>query len=325
MPFPDFSNKTLFGDDTNELRSIWAGWLIVFLFPSLIGNITILVASLKYRAIKLHKVIVLFIEHIALLDFMLAFTCLIPKVVSLIANQWVFGNALCYSVVFITYYGHCMNLLYISTVTTCKWLILSYPQQSKYWFKKQYHSYVCFTIWVLATTFPIAFFAIDRSDISFDYRTYLCSYRYTSEKWEFWSIFLSVILGFIPMATLLTMTVLLTRYLIRAKKSAERTCGSFRWQGLITVLLTAALYTISYLPFAIYVVVETLLKQTNTTLTTTPGFVFYYRIAKETMWCSSTYNIFIYAFTVKSFRDFLRGRVTERLSRVSLSGWEFIF
>ena len=325
MTSPDFSNKTLYGTDTKELRSIWAGWLIVFLFPSILGNITILLASLKYRAIKLHRVVVMFIEHIAMLDFILALTCLIPKVVSLLVNRWVFGEALCYAVVFITYYGHCTNLMYICTFTTCKWLILTFPLRSKFWFRKQYHTPVCFAIWVLAATFPIAFLIIDKSDISFDYRTYLCAYRYTSKKWDLWIIILSVILGFLPMTILLTVTTLLTRYLIRAKKSAERTSGSFRWQGLITVLLTAALYMISYLPFASYVVVATLMKQKRADVTTTPGYILYYRISKETMWCSSTYNIFIYAFTVKSFRDFLRGKVTERLSRVSLSGRKCLF
>ena len=316
---PDFSNRTLYEEKNDALRYTWASWLIIVLFPSLFGNVTILVASLKYRAIKLHSVIVMFIEHIAWLDLILTVSCLVPKAVSLTLNEWVFGKVPCYFIVFVTYYGHCAKLQYIGAQTTCKWLILNYPLRTKNWFENRIHVGIWAVIWVFSCGFPIAFLVIDREDMLFDYRTYLCAYRYSSPAWRWLQIVFSGTLGLIPITIIIITSALLVTHLLKAKRSAERSRGSFRWQGLVTVLMTAALYILSYVPFASYVVVEAVAELTQSSVTSS-AYILYYRVAKESMWFSVMYNVFIYSFTVKSFRDYLKGEVRQRLSTVSLSG-----
>ena len=322
MGSPDFTNRTLYGEQTDGLRYVWTVWLVIMLFPSLFGNTTILVASLKYRAIKLHRVIVMFVEHIAMLDLALAISCLIPKTASLIANQWFLGRGLCYYVVMATYYGHAAKLMYIAAITTCKWVLLSYPLKAKAWFRKRASLFLGVFILILSTGLPISFLVVDREDVSFDYRTYICAYGYTSDIWQWLQIVLSVVLGFIPMIIIVIMSALLVSHLLKAKQSAARSRGSFRWQGLITVQMTAALYILSYLPFISYMVVDALTEQSDLRLRTS-FYPLYHRLAKESMWLSVMYNVFIYAFTVKSFRDYLKGEVRQRLSTVSFPGTKY--
>ena len=54
----EFSNKTEYGIETAAQRYTWAGYYLFVILSSLIGDTTILVASIKFRAIKLHRVLV---------------------------------------------------------------------------------------------------------------------------------------------------------------------------------------------------------------------------------------------------------------------------
>ena len=66
----DYHNKTIYAIKNDASRYAWAGYFLFVLISSLVGDTTILIASLKYRAINLHKVIVVTIQHIALCDLM---------------------------------------------------------------------------------------------------------------------------------------------------------------------------------------------------------------------------------------------------------------
>ena len=65
-----FSNKTQYGIDNDTVRYSFAGWYVFVLLSSFIGDTTILVSSVKYRAIRLHKLIVVIIQHIAACDLL---------------------------------------------------------------------------------------------------------------------------------------------------------------------------------------------------------------------------------------------------------------
>ena len=54
------SNKTIYGIDA--ARYTWAGYFLFVIISSLIGDTTILIASIRYKAFKLHKVTVTIIQ-----------------------------------------------------------------------------------------------------------------------------------------------------------------------------------------------------------------------------------------------------------------------
>ena len=86
-----FSNRTEFGIQNDALRYTWAAYNIFILLSSFIGDTTILVASIKYRALKVHKLIVVIVQQIAVCDLLMSAVFVFPRVVSLIVNKWVFG------------------------------------------------------------------------------------------------------------------------------------------------------------------------------------------------------------------------------------------
>ena len=121
-----YSNTTIFGIKS-DARHAWAVYLLFVLVSSLVGDTTILIASLKFSAFKLHDVIVVIIQHIAVCDLMVAVTYALPHFVSLISNEWVFGTFLCDLTSYTTYYFTGTSVFLITNMTTGKLLLLKYP------------------------------------------------------------------------------------------------------------------------------------------------------------------------------------------------------
>ena len=102
---------------------------------------------------------------------------------------------------------------------------------------------------------------------------------------------------FIPNLVIIVSTVLI---LVKAKSVA------LRWQGVLTVVLTVAVYLVSYMPTAVYSIAETYVPEAEP-----PGFfhVQFYRAADFLLYLNVMSNFYIYCLTVRSFRDFLKQRV----------------
>ena len=65
----NYSNYTQFGIKDEAERYTYAGWLTFTVISSLLGDTIILIASIKYKAFKLNKIVVVFIQHIAAHNF----------------------------------------------------------------------------------------------------------------------------------------------------------------------------------------------------------------------------------------------------------------
>ena len=81
---------------------------------------------------------------------------------------------------------------------------------------------------------------------------------------------------------------------------------SLRAQGIITVLLSAVVYSISYLPLAIYFIAEPFVGKDQ--VDPGPFYFGFYRVGFAFLYFNVIGNFFVYVFTVKSFRAFLKSR-----------------
>ena len=123
--YDEYSNKTAYGIKSDAIRYTWTGCYLFVLASSLIGDTTILIASIKYKAFNLHRVIIVIIQHIAFCDLMiLSATAVLPNMVSVISDNWVLGNVFCYFCFYTAYYSYLTGILLICTMTTSKLLLL---------------------------------------------------------------------------------------------------------------------------------------------------------------------------------------------------------
>ena len=306
----DYSNKTLFQIDTTAEKLTYGAWQIFVILCSLLGDTTILLASIKYKAFNLHKIIVAFIQHIAVCDLLSALYLL-----SELGHGVLFSahTGLCYLNFCLGYYTSTAALYLMSLMTVSKLILLKYPLKTGSWSSRQAHK-VCFTVWVASTYVPSIHLLVDKNDVIFDYRVYCCTYIYSADVWTIFLPLNVLLLLLIPNLVIITSTILLLK---EAKKVASRgTHGGLRWRGIMTVVLTAAAYSLSVLPFAVYCVGEPWVDKDP--LKPGPFYLQYYRTASALLNINVLANFFVYSITVTSFRKWLKTRIQETLCRHSL-------
>ena len=298
-----YSNKTLYGIEDQALRCTWASYFTFILLSSLIGDTTILIASIKYRAFKLHKYMVIIIEHIAICDLLVTINAVVPLTTSLFADRWILGEFICYTLPYGAYYFPVAGTLLICAMTSSKLLILKYPLKARTWPSKRAHL-ICGTAWTTALAVPLMFFLVDKNDASFLYRTYGCDFIYSLNIWNWLAPLFCVVYLVIPNCIVLSTTVNL---LITANKIARRGRKNLKWEGVITTVLTATVYCISVLPYAIFKIAD----QNIESLQDPQSFFqkVYSRIALSFLFLNTISNFYIYCLTVSSFRKFLWPRI----------------
>ena len=149
------------------------------IISSLIGDSLILIGSIKYRAFRLHKVVVTFIQHMAICDLVKTLSDVMPNMISSIYKSGGQNKLLMYARFFLTYYTSTANSLLISGLTLFKLLLLNYPFRIGigYSSKKKAHK-VCIGIWLASVYMPAIHLIVNKDDVIFDYRNYNFMYRY---------------------------------------------------------------------------------------------------------------------------------------------------
>ena len=200
---------------------------------------------------------------------------------------------------FISYLCNSAGASLVSAMTLGKLLALKYPLRARCWSKRKAHK-VCSVIWITLLTVPILHLLIDSGDVTFDYRVYNSSYRYSARIWKIVSPTISILVLFAPTIMIIVSTILLLK---EASKVVRGTQESLRWQGITTVVLTATLFTVNFLPMTVYLIAQPLVE--NKELFS--GI--FYRIAAQIININVLSNFFVYSLTVSNFRNFLKMRI----------------
>ena len=311
---PNGTNEDLAIKD-EAVRYIWAGWFIFVLGSSLVGDTIILIASIKYEAIALPEVMVAFIQHIAVSDLVISISDVSLLAVSLVANKWTFGPLLCHTRPYFSYTGYLAGSLLVSGMVTSKLLTLKYPLRSRTWTAGTAHR-ICFLMWLLALFWPISFNLVDAYDVTFDYGSYTCIYKFSSGVWKFLLPVGIVIFNVVPTIFIVVTSVMI---LSLARRISRESRQGMRWQGVMTVVLTGVAYCVSFLPIAVNHISHAFAKTEPSK--PDPSMITFRRIAFTFLDINVIANFYIYCLTISSFRHFLRTR-TKRLTSCLLQARE---
>ena len=295
----------MFAIKNDTERYLWADWLAFVFLSSILGDSLILIASIKYKAFNLHKMIVTFIQHMAVCDLVQSVGSVAPGTLSTIYNTGNPSRSIDYVRTFISYYTGTSSSVFISALTLGKLLLLKYPLRLGSLSKRHAHK-LCAGIWVVSVYVPALQLAIDKDDVTFDYRNYAGSYRYTSSSWKILMPVSALLFLIAPGFIVVVSTLLILR---KARKVVRRTQESLRWQGITTVVLTATVYVIAFLPYTIYLMAEPFVEKDPNQ----PGMfhIEFFRVANGFIQFSILSNFFIYSLTVVSFRRFLVSKFYE--------------
>ena len=178
----NYSNYTQFGMKNETERYFYAFWLTLVVLSSLFGDSLILIASKKYKAFKLNKMIVAMIQHMAVNDLLNALGCIFPALLSTIFFTRIPNRSMGYLRFFVGYYTAAVGSLLICSFTLGKVLLLKYPLRIGLMSKRCTNN-ICAVIWATSIFAPGICLFINKDDVFFDFRTHFYTYGYSSEVW----------------------------------------------------------------------------------------------------------------------------------------------
>ena len=294
-----YENYTSFGIHDKAERYVLTAYTSFIFLSSVIGDTLILIGSLRYNAIKLHKIMVVFIQYIAVADLVCSIVRVLPGAVSLVANGWVLGDFLCSAGFFMSCsFGGTIAIL-IGALTFAKFLIVKYPLRAVHYSKRAGHL-TTLVMFSCMSCFGVLLTA--EKGTYFSYVSYNCDYALHKSKIDY--VF-GVVMGAVGLITTGIITVSSVMLLLLAKKIADRRTGGLQWQGIRTVLLTVVVYAIATVPLAVNFS-EPPKSQPQSTST---SYITYIRFAMFILYLNTTANFYIYTASLTSFREFLKSRI----------------
>ncbi|XP_063692532.1 type-1 angiotensin II receptor-like [Bolinopsis microptera] len=302
----------------NRERLLWIIFHVIFVSFSLIGDSIILIGATRFKAIKLHRVIVVVIQHLAVSDLMQTVFKMIPTIVSLVAaDGWVMGKFLCLvtqEVIFI-----CTPATYMLTciLSTFKLLIVQFPLRTRTWSKKRSHV-ICIIFWLIcAFILPnqlLFMMFVNMKSLYFHYDYYICMYILPHADRKRlppgFIMFTKVLAYFIPVVVLFILVTTSILMLYKAKQSAVRHGRPVRWHGILTVTITTVIFLVSHLPDMVLILVHGSSVQPSSSVKRAVTFCLNINIVA---------NVFVYYLTVRSFREFLSTKLRQLALKLGLS------
>ena len=290
------SNHTLYACKTKAERCVLITWSSLALTVNLVGNLVILLA-IRRKAITLDKVSVTLIQNIAVSDILMALSTILPTLVSLIADRWVFGDTVCYIQHYLYPLVFTSALLLICALHVSKLVCLAFPLWSIGWSKRAANC-IAVVIWIIACIIPIVQLCVDKTSVTFDYRLYRCHFVHRAPVWRwFHPLLMACIIG-IPNFIVFVTTIALLIFVHRKR-------GTVTVQGALTSLYIGLAYLLSFGPHAINQTIITKLYPTMNRSTQGFFFVFYTRFAFFIPFLNGMSNFFIYMISLKSFGEFV--------------------
>ena len=294
-------------------RGIWVTWTVIVVLSSLLGDSLILIGTIKYKAIKLNKIIVAVMQHMAVCDILQTVLRVLPTTLALITDDWFLGEVLCHIHHNMGHVCNGVTLFLTCSLTTVKYLIVRYPFRARVWTARLGHK-VCVAVWLLQLCLVAPTTVVDvliGGTVYFNYWTYTCAYDIsnypTGSKWYASSGY--IVFTFIPVVIMIVTSTLL---LMAAKRSAARQGHGLQMSGVITVLLTVMVLIISNVPTIVALLITFI----------EPGFDVggtTWGVAASIQYVNIMANFFIYALTVRSFKEFLKVKTLSLLSSLGVT------
>ena len=299
---------TSLGVESEVERYTLISWCLITLLGSLVGNFIILLSTIRYNAIRLDKISVLLINNIAVSDIGSAVFGVHPVLVSLIWNKWSYGRIPCYVFHYLQVQFFFAAVLLICALHISKLHLLIYPLHSMGRTRRCGYL-ISAAMWLLSAVLPLFQMAIDRHDVSFDYRVYRCKYSFRAPVWQWLQASLTLLLLVIPQLIVVATTIALLVIVKKAK-------GKKNKQGAITAMYVGCVYLLSNVPVGLFITIYT-----NISHLVSPDVRNFFdvtvcRISYFVLFLNCMSNGFVYYRSVNSFKIFVKRAALSFFNRV---------
>ena len=299
-------NRTYYEISSLPLRYSLATYCFLTATFAAIGNIVVLVASMKYKCIKLDRVSNILIRNIAIADLAYSLCVMLQVGLALCFNAWPYGDrrdALCH---LSTYLQHALaftDINLICALNIAKLTCIMFPLKARL---RSFRTGVVISavVWLIANLYPLQ--AVKR-DVYFDYRSYRCAYEHTQDYWVWLDPVNISLFLLLPTFTVLITTIWLLFY-VRKVTGAHK-------QAVFTMLPVSIVFCLSYAPIGTYFVAEKwIIENAEPEPYNNSWYTGLHRYGMLVKFINNSANPIIYFVTIQSFRNF----VLQKIFRVKV-------
>lgn len=303
-------NQSLF-EITDELhKGLLISWCFILGIFSIIGNTIVIIASVKYKALRLDKVSVTLIKHIGFADVCYALVVILVVGWSLVENRWPLSHVMCHVSVYLQYFLALVDINIIWVLNVAKLTCILYPFRAR--LRSQNTGYIlAASMWLFSNIYPLQNAAMRRT-VYFDYRSYRCANLHTPDEWEWLDPLNTLIFFLTPNIIVVVTTVWLLVY--------TNKCAAIHKQAVVTMVTVSLVFCISYAPIGVYLVAEKwIIEAAGDRKHENFFYLQLYRYGTLVKFINNSINPVIYYLTISSFRKFVREKVFRIKSEVDTS------
>ena len=269
----------------------------IMTFMGLFGNGTVLYSSIKYNAIKLDKVSLIFVRNLAVADIMYTITSIFPQMCTFFAGGWVLGPIYCFISAQLSFIPGIVNILTVLLITSYRLKIVTNPFSS---ISSTTARIMTLLTWVLGTTGPIISLAYSSKSIFSPTNVKCISNIYVHPQGA--KIF-QIAVGVLLMIPLLMITIENAVLCGVAVKSAKKASSS-SFKALVLVCALAGVFIMSWVPYLVFSVMKAWKFQTAPALDL---------LAFHFIFINCFANPILYSVTNKRFGGYVWGVLSKML------------
>ena len=233
---PELDDNTM---STAE-RYILIGWTFFILICCFIGNTIILLATTRYRAIRLDKTSVVLIKHIAICDLLTGILAVHPILASLLYGDWPYGTVSCYVFNYLKVPTFIAAILLICGLHCSKLHTLIYPLNALGRDSKRGQK-IGAAILSLSLFPSLLQISVDSQDVAFDYRSFMCTYLFSAPIWKIFKTLVIAIFVFLPSLIVIGTSIALLRPIKRAEGRVKQGIRTTFYVGFVFIIVNGPL------------------------------------------------------------------------------------
>lgn len=219
----------------------------IMAFFGILGNGTVLFSSLKYNAIRLDRVSLLYVQNLALADILYTICVIVPQLITYIARKWVLGKVYCIMMAQVGIIPVSANTMTVLTITGYRLKVILSPFSRAS--AKQAKISIAI-IWIIAVV-PVIVFAVYKSQSEFHQENGRClSDIYDNDAARIPVMLCVGLIVLLPLFAITLFNIILV--CIAMKHANEREEDRANYKALITVCCLSGLFIVSWTPYVVF-------------------------------------------------------------------------
>ena len=272
-------------------------------FFGLLGNGTVLYSCIRYNAIKLDKISLIFVKNLAMADILYTIFAIFPNFITFSARRWILGKGWCFVSAQLSFIPGLANILIVLCITLYRLVLVISPFQIT---RSITARIIAGTIWAIAIIFTISLYMVFNLKSLFNPDNGTCISSIYDDPRLNAKITVStftILFVMVPMLLITVINVILCVIAFRHSRSTRILVDkrkNRRNKGLVMVCLLSGMFVASWLPY----IINNSIKATTSVVSQQLEILSFHCI-----FINSFGNPILYSLTNKRFGKYVMGIV----------------